>query len=80
MRWKSIIKKQVLIIGNINMHSNMWNSHCQQLKNAGPLEELIEKFELIVNNDTNFPTHLSSQGISIINLALTSPKLGVFQV
>ena len=48
--------------------------------NAGPLEELFESYELIVNNDTNFPTRLSSPGISIIDLALSSPGLGPLRV
>ncbi len=80
MEWKSIIRERVLIVGDINAHNTIWNPHCRQPKNAGSLEELIEGFELIVNNNTDFPTRLSSQGISIIDLALISPELGVFQV
>lgn len=37
-------------------------------------------YELIVNNNTDFLTHPSSQGISIIDLALTSSKFGPFWV
>lgn len=58
----------------------LWNLHCWQKVNAVPLEELIEKYELIVNNNTDFLTRPSSSGISIINLALTSPDLGPLQV
>ena len=58
----------------------MWNPHCRQNVNAGPLEELLERDELIVNNDTDFPTRPSSSGISIIDLALTSPELGPLRV
>lgn len=55
----------------------MWNPHCHTRKNAGPLEELIDNYEFIVNNDPDYATHLSSQGsVSIIDLALTSPSLG----
>ena len=54
----------------------MWNSHCWQSVNIGPLEEFIESYELMVNNDTDFPTRRSSLGISIIDLALISPDLG----
>ena len=64
----------------MNAYSSMWNPHCRQSINAGPLEELIESYELIVNNDTEFPTRPSSPGISIIDLALTSPDLGPLQV
>ena len=74
MGWRSIIRRRVLIVGDINMYSTIWNLYCRQLKNTSPLEELIEGFELIVNNDTDFPTRPSSQGISIIDLALISPE------
>lgn len=53
----------------MNAHSTMWNPHCRQKQNVGPLEELIERYELIVNNDTNFPTRPRSQTLSIIDLA-----------
>ncbi len=78
--WRSIIKGRILIVGDINAHSTMRNPHCRQPKNAGPLEELIEGFELIVNNDSDFPTRPQSQRISIIDLALTSQELGVLRV
>ncbi len=58
----------------------MWNPHCRQNVNAGPLEALIESYELILNNDTDFPTCPSSPGISTIDLALTSPELGLLRV
>ena len=79
MSWRSIIRVRVLILGDVNAHSTMWNSHCRQSKNANPLKELIESFELVVNNDIDFPTRPSSQGISIIDLAITSLELGVLQ-
>ena len=78
--WSSVIQGRVLIVGDMNAHSSMWNPHCRQRANAGPLEELIESYELIVNNDTDFPTRPSSQGISIIDLALTNPELGLLRV
>ena len=78
--WGLIIRGQVLILGDMNARSSIWNPHCRQSINAGPLEELIESYELIVNNDTEFPTRPSSLGISIIDLALTSPDLGPLRV
>ena len=78
--WRQVIEGRVLIIGDMNAHSAMWNPHCHQNVNAGPLEELIESYELIVNNNTDFPTRPSSPGISIIDLALTSPDLGPLRV
>ena len=78
--WRLVIKGRVLIIGDMNAHSPVWNPYCRQNVNAGPLEELIESFELILNNNTDFPTRSSSRGISIIDLALTSPALGPLRI
>lgn len=64
----------------MNAHSMIWNPHCRQKQNAGPLEELIETYDLIVNNDTDFPTRPATRAISITDLALTSPELGFLWV
>ncbi len=64
------------MLGDMNAHSTSWNPHCVRRQNAGPLEELIEKYELIVNNNTDFPTRPRSPGMSIIDLALTTASLG----
>lgn len=58
----------------------MGNSHCQQNINTKPLKKLIESYELIINNDTKFPIHLSNPGMSIIDLALTRSNLDSLQV
>lgn len=78
--WRLVIWGRVLIVGDTNAHSSMWNLHCRQKVNAGPLDELIESYELTVNNDTDFPTRPSSTGISTVDPALTSPDLGLLQV
>lgn len=58
----------------------MWNPHCRQKQNAGPLEEVIETYELLVDNDMDFSTRPGSRGMFIIDLALTSPALGLLWV
>ena len=78
--WGSVIWGRVLIVGDMNAHCPIWNPHCSQRQNAGPLEELIETYELLVNNNTDFPTRPGSRGISIIDLALTNPDLGLLWV
>lgn len=60
---------------DMNTHSSMWNSHCRQKVNSGPLKGLIKSYELVVNNNTDFFTCPSSPEISIIDLALISPEL-----
>lgn len=78
--WSLVTKGRVLIVGDMNAHNPMWNPHCHQRQNAGPLEELIEKYELFINNDIDFPTRPASRGVSIIDLALKSPDLGLLRV
>lgn len=61
----------------MNAYNPMWNFHCQRRKNFEPLEDFIEKYGLIVNNDPDYSTQPASQGgVSIIDLALSSPELG----
>ena len=61
--WRSVIKGRVLILGDMNAHSTMWNHHCRHRQNAGPLEEFIERYELLVNSNTDFPTRPESRGV-----------------
>lgn len=71
--WNLVIRGHVLLVGDINAHSSTWNLHYIRQQNAALFEELINKFELIVNNKTDFATQPVSQGISIIDLA---PSIG----
>ncbi len=41
--WRHI-NGRVLILGDMNAHSTMWNPHCHQKQNASPLEDLVERF------------------------------------
>ena len=74
--WRPVMRGRVLIVRDMNAHSTMWNPHCRQKQNAGPLEQLIESYELIVNNDTDFATRPTTRGLLIIDLALTNSELG----
>lgn len=49
--WDRVIRGQFLLLGDINAHSPVWNPHCQRRKNAKPLEDLIEIFDLLINNE-----------------------------
>ena len=64
----------------MNAHNAMWNPYCHHNVNVGPLKELIESYELIVKNNTNFSTRPSSPGISIFDLAVTSLDLGPLRI
>lgn len=66
---------------NINTHSPISTSYCQQNINIGPLKKFIINYNLIVNNDTKFFIYpLSSLKISIINLVFTNLNLNFFWI
>lgn len=46
----------MLIVGDMNAPSPIWNPHCYTKKNAGPLEEPIDSYEVIINNNPDYAT------------------------
>lgn len=74
--WDRVIRGRVWFLGDFNAHSPIWNLHCRNRKNAKPLEGLIEKFDLLLNNESGRTTRLVSNGISILDLALSTVELG----
>ena len=66
-----------MIAGDINAHSPIWNPYYHRRQNAFVLEELIEKFCLLINNKLSHPTRPTSQGLSVIDLAFSTTKLGL---
>ena len=65
-----------MIAGDINTHSPVWNPYCHQKQNASVLEEIIDEYGLLVNNEPRRSTWPVSQGISVIDLALSTAALG----
>lgn len=55
----------------MNAYSPIWNPHCRRRRNAKPLEDFIEKFDLLVNNKSKQATKPASDGVSIIDFALS---------
>lgn len=66
IRRESVIRNRVLIAGDINAHSPIWNPHCHRRQNATILEEFIERFGLLINNKPGRATCPSSHTISIL--------------
>jgi Endonuclease-reverse transcriptase len=79
--WGQIIGGRCLFLGDFNAHSPLWNSQVGTRVNAGPLEALIEDYDLYINNDPDTPTRpKSTPGILIIDLAFTNQALGPLSV
>ena len=64
------------MLGDVNTYSPVWNLHCQRRQNAKFLEDLIEKFDLLINNKSGRTTRPASAGVSINDLALSTIELG----
>lgn len=70
--WDRVIRGRVLFLGDVNTHSLVWNPHCRRRKNAKPLEDLIERFDLLINNKLGRTTRPASTGVSVIDLVLST--------
>jgi endonuclease/exonuclease/phosphatase family metal-dependent hydrolase len=76
--WRPLVEGRCLILGDFNAHSPLWNPHTNQRTNALSLENLIESFDLHINNTPGIPTRPKrTPGISIIDLAISTPELGL---
>ncbi len=72
-----MIRGRVLFLGDVNAHSPIWNPYCRGRKNVQLLEDLIEKFSLLINNESGRTTRPASDGVSVIDLALSIAELGL---
>ena len=75
INWGPVIRGQVLITGNMNAHSPVWNPHCYQRQNASVLEDIIDHYGLLVYNKPGCSTRPLSQKISVIDLAISTVTL-----
>lgn len=66
----------MILAGDINAYSFMWNPHYHQKQNVSILEEIIDQYHLLVNNKPGRATWPSSQEILVIDLALFTVELG----
>ena len=76
MNWKPVIQGRVLIAGDINAYSPVWNPYCHQKQNVSVLEEMIDEYGLFVNNEPGCSTRPINQGTSVIDLARSMAELG----
>ena len=89
VNWGPIFRGRCLILGDFNAHSPTWNALVTTRENAGPLEDLIRRHDLYVNNDMNTPTRPYKTRVSrgssggermpsdsIIDLTISNQALG----
>ena len=75
IQWEQILRERVILLGDFNTKSPSWDPQGRS-ENAKDLEEIIEKFDLILNNDTIVYTRKQGYSKSIIDLTFTTPSLG----
>src|SRR5271154_29236 len=77
--WNTLLRGRVVLLGDFNAHSPAWNPLVTQRKDAGPLEQIIEDYDLILNNEPGAITRPGKEGGSrgsIIDLTFTTTDLG----
>ncbi|POS82736.1 hypothetical protein EPUL_004709 [Erysiphe pulchra] len=68
---------RTVLAGDFNAHSTYWNPEYRRQERTEILEGLIDKYSLIINNDTLIPTRLKqTAGRSVTDLTFTTPVLG----
>lgn len=76
VKWEPIIRGRFLMAGDVNAHSPVWNPHCRRRQTSAILEDLIEQFGLLINNEPGRATQPLSREVSVIDLVLSSAQLG----
>jgi hypothetical protein len=67
-----LIKGRTILEGDFNAHSPAWDPWVGGRQNAGTTERLIEKHELMVNNNDHQPTRCGKNCRSIVDLTLST--------
>jgi hypothetical protein len=78
VNWDQLIQGRIILLGDFNAHSPLWNPLISTKIDAGPLEEIIEKYDLILNNEPGVITRPNARkNQSIIDLTFTSTAIGL---
>jgi hypothetical protein len=71
-----LIIGRTILAGDFNARSPAWDPWVAGRRNAGKVERLIERHELIVNNNEYQPTRFGKNCKSIIDLTISSRQVG----
>lgn len=71
-----LIEGRTILAGDFNARSPAWDPWVAGRQNAGTTERLIERHELIVNNNDYQPTRCGKNCRSIIDLTLSTRRVG----
>lgn len=75
-----LIVGRAILAGDFNARSPAWDPWVTGRRNAGTLERLIDRHELIVNNNDHQPTRIEKDCKSIIDLTLSTRGVGALVI
>src|SRR5579871_1788161 len=75
VQWEKILKGRSILLGDFNAKSFHWDPRGKPT-NAKDLENLIEKFNLFLNNDTSEYTREEGKSKSVLDLTFSTLALG----
>jgi endonuclease/exonuclease/phosphatase family metal-dependent hydrolase len=79
--WNMLLRGRAVLLGDFNAHSPAWNPLISRRKDAGPLEQLIEDYDLILNNEPGVITRPGKDSTgSVIDLTFTTEELGPLEL
>ena len=74
--WSRLIVGRTILAGDFNARSPAWDPWVVGRRNAGTTERLIERHDLIINNNDHRPTRWGKDCKSIIDLTLSTRQVG----
>ena len=74
--WSRLIVGRTILAGDFNARSPAWDPWVSGRRNAGTTERLIERHDLIINNNDHQSTRWGKNCKSIIDLTLSTRQVG----
>src|SRR4030095_13680993 len=75
--WSTLLRGRVVLLGDFNANSPAWSNLVSQRRDAGPLEQLIKDYDLILNNEPGVITRPGKENKgTIIDLIFTITEIG----
>jgi len=79
--WEPLIQGRTILLGDFNAHSPIWNPLITQSTDATSLEAIINRFDLIFNNEPGVITRPNlTRNKSIIDLTFTTTAIGLLDL
>lgn len=79
--WDGILEGRIILLGDFNVHSPEWNIHYGERRDTSGFEALMERNDLILNNEPGMTTRLTQRNTTpIIDLTFTTLVITALEV